>query len=90
MDYIPQAAQKSLAEQNFAGRMMAYSRRIRNSSYEAEKKLKMGADKGKIIYPNQLKKEIGAKLIYDAICPVATETYYGFAPYEGNYGSRCV
>lgn len=87
VDYIPQAAQKSLAEQNFAGRMMAYSRRIRNSSYEAEKKLKMGADKGKIIYPNQLKKEIGAKLIYDAICPVAAETYYGFAPYEGNYGS---
>lgn len=85
--YIPQVSLKSVDEQNFAGRMMAYSRKIREISLEAELKLKMETDKGKLIYPYQLKKEIGAKLIYDAICPVAVETYYGFDPYERKYSS---
>lgn len=85
--YIPQVSQKSVDEQNFAGRMMAYSQKIREVSLEAELKLKMETDKGKLIYPNQLKKEIGAKLIYDAICPVAVGTYYGFDPYERKYRS---
>lgn len=47
----------------------------------------MRAEKGKLIYPKQLKKELGAKLIYDAICPVATGTFYDFDPYEREYGN---
>lgn len=85
--YIPQVAQKSVLEQNFAERMMAYSGRIRKAGLEAELKLKMKTQRGKLIYPDQLKKEVGAKLIYDAICPVAVGTYYGFDPYEREYGS---
>src|SRR5699024_8017124 len=74
-EYIPQISQKTVMEQNFVGRMMAYSKRIREVSLEAELKLQMKAEKGKLIYPRQLKKELGAKLIYDAICPVATGVF---------------
>lgn len=73
-------------EQKFVGRMMAYSKRIREVSLEAEIKLQMKAEKGKLIYPRQIKKELGAKLIYDAICPVATGAFYNFDPYEREYG----
>ena len=86
-EYIPQISQKTVMEQNFVGRMMAYSKRIREVSLEAELKLQMKAEKGKLIYPRQLKKELGAKLIYDAICPVATGVFYDFDPYEREYGS---
>lgn len=86
-EYIPQISQKTVMEQNFASRMMAYSRRIRTVSLEAELKLDMRTEKGKLIYPKQLKKELGAKLIYDAICPVATGAFYDFDPYERDYGS---
>lgn len=86
-EYIPQISQKTVMEQNFASRMMAYSRRIREVSLEAELKLQMDTDKGKLIYPKQLKKEVGAKLIYDAICPVATSAFYDFDPYERKYGN---
>jgi hypothetical protein len=87
VEYIPQISQKTVMEQNFASRMMAYSRRIREVSLEAELKLQMDTEKGKLIYPKQLKKEIGAKLIYDAICPVATSAFYDFDPYERKYGN---
>lgn len=86
-EYIPQISQKTVMEQNFASRMMAYSRRIREVSLEAELKLQMDTYKGKLIYPKQLKKEVGAKLIYDAICPVATSAFYDFDPYERKYGN---
>lgn len=86
-EYIPQMSRKTVLEQNFVGRMMAYSKRIREVSLEAELKLQMRAEKGKLIYPKQLKKELGAKLIYDAICPVATGTFYDFDPYEREYGN---
>ena len=86
-EYIPQISRKTVMEQNFASRMMAYSRRIREVSLEAELKLQMDTDKGKLIYPKQLKKEVGAKLIYDAICPVATSAFYDFDPYERKYGN---
>jgi hypothetical protein len=48
----------------------------------AEEKLEMKEDRGKLIYPKQIKRELGAKIIYDAICPVASATFYGFDPYE--------
>ena len=41
-----------------------------------------------MIYPRQIKRELGAKIIYDAICPVASKAFYGFNPYEKeNYGN---
>lgn len=86
-EYIPQVSQKTVRELNFAARMMTYVRGIHKVSIEAQLKLQMGTDKGKLIYPSQLKKEIGAKLIYDAICPVATSAFYDFDPYEKEYGN---
>lgn len=54
----------------------------------AEEKLEMKADRGKMIYPRQIKRELGAKIIYDAICPVTNKAFYGFNPYEKeNYGT---
>lgn len=44
-------------------------------------------EKGKLIYPKQIKRELGAKLIYDAICPIAMGAFYGFNPYEKEYGN---
>ena len=41
-----------------------------------------------MIYPRQIKRELGAKIIYDAICQVASKAFYGFNPYEKeNYGT---
>lgn len=68
--------------QNFANRMMAYLTRITTASKLAEKKLEMKSDRGRLIYPKQIKRELGAKIIYDAICPVASNAFYGFNPYE--------
>lgn len=62
--------------------MMSYLRGITKASQAAEIKMEMKSDKGRLIYPKQIKREIGAKLIYDAICPIATGTFYGFNPYE--------
>ena len=54
----------------------------------AEEKLEMKADRGKLIYPRQIKRELGAKIIYDAICPVASKAFYGFNLYEKeSYGT---
>lgn len=61
----------------------------------------MKVDEGKLIYPKQIKRELGAKIIYDAICPIASNAFYGFNRYEeeihknmvaediGNSYSRC-
>ncbi len=86
--YIPDIGRQEISEQNFANRMLAYLMRITNASKMAEEKLEMKADKGKLIYPRQIKRELGAKIIYDAICPVASKAFYGFNPYEKeNYGT---
>ncbi len=80
--YIPAIAVKRVYSTNFANRMMAYLRGIIKASQAAEIKMEMKSDKGKLIYPKQIKRELGAKLIYDAICPIATGAFYGFNPYE--------
>jgi hypothetical protein len=98
--YIPQVGQKKVLSQNFTNRMMIYLSRINQFSRVAEDKLKMKEERGKLIYPKQIKRELGAKIIYDAICPVASEAFYGFDSYEkvngimlaedtGNSFSRC-
>ena len=100
-NYIPIAGRQEVESQNFANRMLAYLTRITNASKMAENKLEMKSDRGKLIYPLQIKRELGAKIIYDAICPVASNAFYGFNPYEkenfsgmvaedtGNSYSRC-
>lgn len=80
--YIPIAGRQEVESQNFANRMLAYLTRITNASKIAEKKLEMKTDRGKLIYPKQIKRNLGAKIIYDAICPVASKAFYGFDPYE--------
>lgn len=86
--YIPTIGHQNVENENFANRMMAYLRRITQASKVAEEKLEMKAEKGRLIYPKQIKRELGAKIIYDAICPVATGAFYGFDPYEKeSYGN---
>lgn len=85
--YIPTVAIKRVYSTNFANRMMAYLKGITKSSQEAQIKMEMKSEKGKLIYPRQIKRELGAKLIYDAICPIATFAFYGFNPYEKEYGN---
>ena len=50
---------------------------LQTASKMAEEKLEMKAEQGKLIYPRQIKRELGAKIIYDAICPVASKAFYG-------------
>jgi len=85
-EYIPTVAAKRIYSSNFANRMMAYLRGITKTSQMAEIKMQMNSEKGELIYPKQIKRELGAKLIYDAICPIATGAFYGFNPYEKEYG----
>lgn len=85
--YIPAVAIKRVYSTNFANRMMAYLKGITKASQEAQIKMEMKSEKGKLIYPRQIKRELGAKLIYDAICPIATGALYGFNPYEKEYGN---
>ena len=85
--YIPSVAIKHVYSTNFANRMMAYLKGITKASQEAQIKMEMKSEKGKLIYPRQIKRELGAKLIYDAICPIATGAFYGFNPYEKEYGN---
>lgn len=68
--YIPVIGQHEVDNQNFANRMMAYLTRITTASKLAEKKLEMKSDRGRLIYPKQIKRELGAKIIYDAIALV--------------------
>lgn len=85
--YIPRIGRKKVMSQNFANRMMAYLKRITQYSRAAEEKLEMREERGKLIYPKQIKRELGAKIIYDAICPVASNAFYGFDPYEKEHGN---
>ena len=80
--YIPVIGRQEVDSQNFANRMMSYLTRITAASKLAEKKLEMKSDRGRLIYPKQIKRELGAKIIYDTICPVASNAFYGFNPYE--------
>ena len=80
--YIPVIGRQEVDSQNFANIMMSYLTRITAASKLAEKKLEMKSDRGRLIYPKQIKRELGAKIIYDAICPVASNAFYGFNPYE--------
>lgn len=73
--YIPVIGRQEVDSQNFANRMMSYLTRITAASKLAEKKLEMKSDRGRLIYPKQIKRELGAKIIYDAICPVASNAF---------------
>ena len=85
--YIPAVSIKRVYSTNFANRMMAYLKGITKASQEAQLKMEMKSEKGKLIYPKKIKRELGAKLIYDVICPIATGAFYGFNPYEKEYGN---
>lgn len=80
--YIPIAGIQEVESQNFANRMLTYFTKITNAGITAEKKPEMKADRNRLIYPKRIKRELGAKIIYDAICLVAGKTFYGFDPYE--------
>lgn len=84
--YIPNVARKPVYNKNFANRMISYLQGISKISQVAETKMEMRVAHGKLIYPKRIKRELGAKLIYDAICPVAANVFYGFEPYEKEYG----
>jgi uncharacterized protein (DUF2267 family) len=86
-DYIPEIARKTVYSRNFTNRMLAYLQKISNVSRAAEDKLEMKSKQGNIVYPEKIKRNFGAKLIYDTICPIATGAYYGFNPYEKDYGN---
>lgn len=86
-EYIPNIMRESTFNQNFTNRMMAYLQRITKPSEMAEEKLEMATENGKLIYPKRIKRELGAKIIYDAICPIACGAFYGFNPYEREYGN---
>ena len=60
--YIPVIGRHEVDSQNFANRMMAYLTRITTASKLAEKKLEMKSDRGRLIYPKQIKRELGAKI----------------------------
>lgn len=89
-NYIAIAGRREVESQNFANRMLTYLTRITNVSKMAEKKLKMKSEKGNLIYPQQIKREVGAKIIYDVICTVASNAFYGFDPYEKEIFSSIV
>lgn len=77
-DYIPNVVQKPVQNQNFSNRMLAYLKGISKAGQTAEQ--------GRLVYPERIKREFGAKLIYDVICPIAASIFYGFDPYEREYG----
>ena len=80
--YISVSSRQEVNSQNFAKRMIEYLVKITDTSNLAEKNFAMKSDTGKLIYPQQLKRELGAKIIYDTICPVASNVFYRFSPYE--------
>ena len=65
--HIPVIGRQEVDSQNFANRMMSYLTRITAASKLAEKKLEMKSDRGRLTYPKQIKRELGAKIIYDAM-----------------------
>ncbi|MDK2965466.1 LlaJI family restriction endonuclease [Lacrimispora sp.] len=81
-NYIPQVRQRRVLSENFAHRMLTYLKRITDVSRLAEQSLEMLENRGTLIYPYQIRRDLGAKIIYDAICPIAASIFYGFDPYE--------
>lgn len=84
-EYIPNVARKPIYSQNFANRMQAYLREISKVSQVAANRMEMKSEKGKLIYPKRIKRELGAKVIYDTICPVVANAFYKYDPYEKEY-----
>ena len=76
--YIPVIGRQEVDSQNFANRMMSYLTRITAASKLAEKKLEMKSDRGRLIYPKQIKRELGAKIIYDAANYAQTECQFRY------------
>ena len=80
--YIPEIGRQEVRSQNLSNRMLGYLMGIANVSKLAENKLKMKSDRGKLIYPKQIKRELGAKIIYDVICPIAINALGDLDSYE--------
>lgn len=79
-DYIPQANRRLTAGQNVISRAAKLFGKHMNQSLEAGQRLCMLDKQGKFIYPVQLRREIGAKLLYDLLCPIAADSLYGMNP----------
>lgn len=87
LNYIPKIGKKEIVEQNFVKRMETYLRGIASLSQKVEKKFEMKNEKGRLVYPKQIKRELGAKVIYETICSVATEVLYGLEEDDKIYGN---
>lgn len=85
--FIPKIKKKLVQNQNFVKRMASYLQGISKVSQEAEMGMRMSAEYEKFMYPKRIKRELGAKLIYDIICPVAAEAFYRFTPCDEEYGN---
>ena len=68
--YIPVIGRHEVDSQNFANRMMAYLTRITTASKLAEKKLEMKSDRGRLIYPKQIKENWVQKLYMMLYAPL--------------------
>ncbi len=86
-NYIPQIGYKRAVGENFTYKMLTYLKRMKAVSGITEHRLDMEENKGKLIYPSQITRELGAKIIYDTIYPVATMAICTFNPYEIVKGS---
>lgn len=76
-DYIPQAVKRPITGKNVISRATRLFENCVKPSLEAEQKLRMGEEHGKFIYPAQIRRKLGAKLLYDLLCPIAADALYG-------------
>ena len=79
--YIPEVGRRKVENQNIVNRRATYLAKITSVSEISEEKINMKVDKGSIIYPKQVRRDLGAKLIYDLMCSTACKVLYGFNPY---------
>lgn len=84
-DYVPKLLREEMQSETFSNRMIPYLQKISKASQNAMHKMQLESEGGKIIYPKIISRELGAKLIYDAICTVAVDVFYGFDPYKKEY-----
>lgn len=84
-DYVPKLLREEMQSETFSNRMIPYLQKISKASQTAMHKMQLESEGGKIIYPKIINRELGAKLIYDAICTVAVDVFYGFDPYKKEY-----
>lgn len=84
-DY-PSVGRRTVYGNNFTFRMMEYLQKFVKVSQRSDSGIEMNSEWGNFIYPKCIKREVGAKLVYDAICLVAVSVLYGFDPYEKDYG----